>query len=536
MSPISVVLNRLSFSYPLADSPVLKDVSLSIQSGDLVLVAGKSGAGKSTLLRTLNGLVPHFTGGRLSGSLRVDGLDPITTGPHGMSTRVGFVQQEPESQFVVDTVEDELAFGLENHGVPDHLIARRIQHILSDLDLGHLRLRPIHSLSGGEQQRVAIAAAIALQPPILVLDEPTSQLDPQSAEDTLSAVRHLNQDLGLTTILSEHRLERVLPYTDQLVFLPERAKAPLSGPVQQVLPKMPFAPPLVRLARELGWTPLPLTVGDALPRIAAMSLHAGNPHGGHRAIGPVCVAVQDVSFAYGAVPALSSVNLEIREGEVVTLMGRNGTGKTTLLKLLVGLLRPQPGRVTVGGLDTQRHDVVEIIQRVGFVPQDPGSLLFSDTVRQELEFTCAAHHMSAAAVDASLAALGLQDLADRYPRELSVGERQRVAVAAIMVAEPRILLLDEPTRGMDWPEKEALATFLRRLAAEGRAVVIATHDVELAARCADRAVVLEGGRVLADGPVGIVMQQVPLFASQMLRLFGNPHMVTVDDVLEALRS
>jgi energy-coupling factor transport system ATP-binding protein len=510
-------------------------MSLSIDSGESVLITGRSGTGKSTLLRTLNGLVPHFTGGRLSGSVRVDGLDPFALGPHGMSTRVGFVQQEPESQFVVDTVEDELAFGLENHGVADHLIAARILQILRDLDMGHLRLRPIHSLSGGEKQRVAIAAAIALQPPILVLDEPTSQLDPQSAEDTLSAVRHLNQDLGLTTILSEHRLERVLPYTDRLVFLAERGKAPLSGPVQQVLPEMPYAPPLVRLARELGWTPLPLTVEDALECAAATNLEPEPTFAGQGVAGPVCATVQDVGFSYGAIPALSGVNLEMHEGEVVALMGRNGAGKTTLLKLLVGLLRPRQGRVTIGGLDTQRHDVVEIIRRVGYVPQDPGSLLFSDTVRQELEFTCSAHHISASVVDGCLEALGLLGLADRYPRELSVGERQRVAVAAIMVAEPRILLLDEPTRGMDWPEKEALASFLRRLTAEGRTVVIATHDVELVASCADRAIVLEVGRVIADGAVGKVMRQVPLFASQMVRLFGNPRMVTVDDVLKARR-
>ncbi len=533
MAEAPIHSRNLRFRYPLQDSWVLDALSFHIVAGESVLVAGRSGSGKSTLLRTLNGLVPHFTGGRLSGELWVAGCSPVANGPRGMSNHVGFVQQDADAQFVVDTVEDELAFGMENQALSAQLMADRIEDILSKLGLLHLRHRHIHSLSGGEKQRVAIAAAVAVRPPILVLDEPTSQLDPQSAEDVLEAVRHLNQSLGMTTIVSEHRLERVLPYAGRLFFLPGPGAPALAGTPQEILAQMPFAPPLARLGRELGWDPVPLTVEQARPLAAGLNLRPRSRPGPGTS-GSVCARVDKVHYAYGDVPALGGVSLCLREGQVMALMGRNGSGKSTLLRLLVGLLSPRQGRITINGLDTQQSELSQIIAEVGYVPQDPASLLFADTVRQELAFTCQAHHLPPAAVERYLDILGLAALAERYPRELSVGERQRVAVAAILVAEPRIVLLDEPTRGMDWLEKESLARQLRGLAAQGRSVVIATHDVELVAECADRMVILEKGEVAADGSVREVMRQAPMFASQVYRLFGNTRMITVRDVLQAV--
>jgi len=545
MTPALIELQRVTFRYPNREVEALLDLNLSIADGEFVLVVGPSGSGKSTLLRTLNGLVPHFSGGRIGGRVRVARHDPIAEGPHAMSSVVGFVQQDPEAQFVVDTVEDELAFVMENQGLPQTLMRKRVEEVLDQLAIAPLRQRRISSLSAGQKQRVAIGSVLTLQPRVLVLDEPTSQLDPQSAEEVLTSLRQLNQDLGLTIVLSEHRLERVVQYADRMVYLPAPGEAPWIGTPEEVLRRMPFAPPVVKLAQALDWRPMPLTVKDARRFAAQLELHP-NPSaipdceaspersaGGRDA--PVCVAVQDVWYDYGGTQALVGLKLESRRGELVALMGRNGSGKTTLLKHLVGLLQPKRGHVVIDGLDTRETTVEALIQHVGYVPQDPSALLFADTVRQELQFTCRAHGLPAPDTERWLADLGLGGLGERYPRELSVGQRQRVALAAILVAEPTLLLLDEPTRGLDPDEKQLLADLLRAQTRQGRTVIMATHDVELAAECAQRVVILGEGQVVVDGPAREVMSQSLVFASQVNKLFRDPRLLTVQDVLEARR-
>ena len=265
-----IAIERLSYRYPGASRPVLCDVNLHIAAGEIVLVAGASGAGKSTLLRCLNGLVPHFYGGAIGGAIRVDGRDPLRAQPRGMSAVVGFVFQDPETQFVVDTVESELVVAMENHNLPPATMRVRLERVLAQLDIAHLRDRRISTLSGGEKQRVAIASVLTLEPRVLVLDEPTSQLDPGAAEDVLRILQELRRALGLTVVLSEHRLERVAPYVDRVIYLPGAGEPPRDGAPRDVLPETPFAPPIVALGRALGWTPLPLTVAEATPYAGAL--------------------------------------------------------------------------------------------------------------------------------------------------------------------------------------------------------------------------------------------------------------------------
>jgi energy-coupling factor transport system ATP-binding protein len=561
-----ITFDHVTYRYPQAQGggrtpplaqPILHDLSLQIDEGELILVIGPSGAGKSTFLRCLNGLVPHFYGGELRGRVRVAGNDPVALSPQGMSGIVGMVFQDPETQFVTDRVEDELAFGMENQALPPALMRKRVEEALDQLTIAHLRDRHVSTLSGGEKQRVVIAAVLTLHPEVLVLDEPTSQLDPQSAEEVLVAIRRLNEDLGLTVILAEHRLERVVQFVDRVLYVPGEGQPALLGTPQEVMAAIRLTPPLVTLGKALDWRPLPLTIKHArrfLPRsaqrtaaaersAAAESASISAPHVQIPPDASPIIAVDNVSYSYhDGQQALRNVTLSLNAAEVVAIVGRNGSGKSTLLQHLAGLLKPTRGTVIIRHsiaspqprqtLDTRTADLNAIVRIVGFVPQNPGALLFKDSVLEELAFTRQGHGLPVdrAADLALLAELGLTSKAESYPRDLSTGERQRVALAAILVANPAVLLLDEPTRGLDYEQKEALTALVLRLRNQGRSVMLVTHDVELVARCADRVILMAGGEVVLSGPTRQVMTGSLVFASQINKLYRDPRYLTVEDV------
>lgn len=349
-----ITFEHVSVTYPKAVRPALSDVNLELPGGAFALVVGPSGAGKSTLLRCINGLVPHFSGGVVEGQITVDGLDPIVATPQVMSRHVGFVFQDPEAQFVVDLVEAEVAFALENAALPRQEMHVRVEQVLDLLDLTALRHRRLETLSGGERQRVAIAAALALRPRIMVLDEPTSQLDPRSADDVLQSLVRLNADLGLTIVLVEHRLERVLQYADTLVHVPADGEDVSMGTPRQMLSSLSLAPPLVTLGKALGWSPLPLTIEEGLafslqmlderpiPIEETSPPRSGQPY----------LRAEHVHVSYDEKPAVRDASVGVWPGEVVALMGENGAGKTSLLKCLVGLIRPERGQILVRGQDS----------------------------------------------------------------------------------------------------------------------------------------------------------------------------------------
>ena len=512
----------VTFAYPDGDD-VLHDVSLDVAAGDVVLVAGPSGSGKSTLLRAVNGLVPHSSGGRFRGDVVTFGRSVRNHRPRDLAGVVGFVHQDPEAQFVVDRVESDLAFVLENLGTEPAAMRRRVEEVLDALGIAHLRDRSPATLSGGEKQRCAIAGALAAGPTALVLDEPTSQLDPQGAEDVLAAVARLNHDLGTTVVLAEHRLERAAALADRAVLV-DGGRIAAAGGVAQVLAAYPGAPPVLRLGRLLGWDPLPLTVREArrhpappLPPAFSAELCRSQRHNFDEKGG--LVEGRGLSVVLGGRTVLAGVDVAVGPGEVVALLGRNGAGKTTLLRALAGLLEPAGGEVRRAG-------------PVAYVPQDPGALLFAPTVRDEVEHTLQLlGRRDTGEVEAWLAALGLESLAHRHPRSLSSGERQRVAIGAVAVGGAAVLLLDEPTRGMDAPSRAALEHAIAAHAETGGAVVLATHDVELAARTATRVVVLGDGDVVADGDTHDVLSG-SLFAPQVLRVM--PPFLTVEEVAASL--
>ncbi|MFF0071818.1 ABC transporter ATP-binding protein [Streptomyces sp. NPDC005494] len=585
---------QVSVRYEGLARPTLSGVDLTVPEGELVLVVGPSGVGKSTLLGAVSGLVPHFTGGVLTGRVTVGGRDTRTHKPREFADLVGTVGQDPLAHFVTDTVEDELAYGMESLGLAPDVMRRRVEETLDLLGLAELRDRPIATLSGGQRQRVAIGSVLTPHPRVLVLDEPTSALDPAAAEDVLAVLQRLVHDLGTTVLMAEHRLERVVQYADQVLLLPAPGAPPVLGAPADVMALSPVRPPVVALGRLMGWDPLPLSVRDARRRAAGLRERLadveppapgqpphGTPAGGpgaplpgpggreaplpappaarpgflDRLLGrgrpertapagpptpldpdaPVA-SVQGLGVRHGRIEALRGVTLSVAPGETVALMGRNGAGKSTLLTTLVGMTEPSTGSVLVGGLRPSRTPPRDMVRRVGLVPQEPRDLLYADTVAAE----CAAADSDAGAPGGSCRALvsellpGVPD--DAHPRDLSEGQRLALALALVLTARPPLLLLDEPTRGLDYAAKARLVGVLRRLAGEGRAIVLATHDVELAAELAHRVVILADGEVVADGPTRQVVVSSPAFAPQTAKILAPGQWLTVAQVRTALET
>ncbi|MEX2981779.1 ABC transporter ATP-binding protein [Streptomyces sp. C36] len=531
---------QVSVSYDGAAHPALAGVDLTVPEGELCLLVGPSGVGKSTLLGTVSGLVPHFTGGTLRGRVTVDGRDTRTHRPRELADVVGTVGQDPLAHFVTDTVEDELAYGMESLGIPPATMRRRVEETLDLLGLAGLRDRPITTLSGGQRQRVAIGSVLTAHPKVLVLDEPTSALDPAAAEEVLAVLQRLVHDLGTTVLLAEHRLERVVQYADQVILLPGPGAAPVAGAPAEVMAASPVHPPVVALGRLAGWSPLPLSVRDARRRAAPLrerlapavpATRQDVPPGD----GEPAASVSGLGVRHGHTVALHDVELSVRAGETVALMGRNGAGKSTLLRTLVGMHEPARGTVRVGGVAPHRTRPRDLLRHVGLVPQDPRDLLYADTVAAE----CAAADRDAGAAPGTCRALVstlLPDVPDTtHPRDLSEGQRLALALAVVLTARPPLILLDEPTRGLDYAAKARLVEVLRDLAGQGHAIVLATHDVELAAELAHRVVIIAEGEIVADGPAEDVVVSSPAFAPQVAKILAPQPWLTVTQVRDALR-
>lgn len=528
---------EVSVSYDPDAPPVLRDVDLTVEESELVLVAGRTGSGKSTLLRTLNGLVPRFSGGVLRGDVLVGGRSVRDTSPRELADLVGFVGQDPVQSFVTEVVEDELAYGMEQLGVAPGTMRRRVEETLDLLGIADLRHRSLRTLSGGQQQRVAIGAVLTMHPRALVLDEPTSALDPTAAEEVLGTLARLVDDLGLTVVLAEHRMERVVPFADRLILVEDgRVRA---GDPAEMLETSAVAPPVVELGRLAGWRPLPLSVREARRRSRSLSerLAAGpapvrRTAGGASTTGaaePVLRAT-DVVVTYGRTVAVRGVSLDAHAGHVTALMGRNGSGKSSLLWALQGTGKRQSGRVQVGGAGGSDPAAVAVPARlVGLVPQSATDLLYLETVTAE----CAAADRQAGAEPGSCRAL-LDELVpdvpdERHPRDLSEGQRLCLVLAIVLVAKPPVIVLDEPTRGLDYAAKAHLAGIVRRLASEGHAVLTASHDVEFVAQVADDVVVLAAGETVSSGPTAEVLAESPAFAPQTAKILGEGWL-TVDQV------
>lgn len=577
----AIVLEGVSLTLPNAGEPTLSGVDLVIPEGELALVVGRTGSGKSTLLGAICGRVPHFTGGTLTGHVRIHGRDTRQHRPRDLADLVGVVGQDPLAGFVTDTVDEELAYGMEQLGLPPATMRKRVEETLDVLGIADLRGAALRELSGGQQQRVAIGSVLTAHPRVILLDEPTSALDPTGAEEVLATITRLVHDLGVTVVVAEHRIERVLHYADLVVHVGD-ARVEVGSPAE-VMETSDVAPPVVELGRLAGWSPLPLSVRDArraarspglpgdltsasrgwfqnhmthpsvLPRSSASraSVWAGGSGvgagagasvgaaaGSSAALNPAVSGRQVVVTYPGGVLAVAGVDLDLYAGQVTALMGRNGSGKSSLLWALQGTGTRTSGEITATDSTGARVDPAglrpgERRRIVGMVPQTASDLLYLETAAAE----CAQADRESGAAPGTAASLVLDLVPDldlgAHPRDLSEGQKLALVLAVQLTARPPVLLLDEPTRGLDYDAKAALSKVLRHLASQGRAVAVSTHDVEFVAECADRVLVLAGGEVVADGPTADIVVASPAYAPQVSKILGGPWL-TVDDVRAVL--
>ncbi|MFL5897446.1 MAG: ABC transporter ATP-binding protein [Solirubrobacterales bacterium] len=533
----------LSYAYPRAAARALEDVSLEVAPGEFVLLAGRSASGKSTLLKAACGLVPHFHGGEIEGEVRVAGLDALAAGPGDLAAAVGYVAQDPETQVVSTTVAAEIELPLEMRGDAPADRARSVEEVALALAIPHLLHRAVDTLSGGELQRVALAAALVTRPRLILLDEPTSQLDPVAGDELVWLLRRLNEEWGVAVLLAEHRLERCLAAADRVVAMEAGAVGFDGGPARflnwAVERDIALTTPAARLFSLCGLTPLPIGVRAARQTLRGTGIeHPPRPAGrtapGPRPSGPV-LETKDlwVGLDAGEEPrdVLRGIDLELVPGERVALMGRNGAGKSTLLRTAAGLHEPVAGKIAVDS--------------IALLTQNPSDYLVRERVGDELPGDEGR---------AALRVVGLEHAVDADPRDLSGGERQRLALALTLAGRmeggqlPGVVALDEPTRGMDRARKDDLVALIERLAGSGAfvtheeanstrgaAVVVATHDVEFASEFAERVVLLGDGVVIADGPMAEILSGGWYFATEVARVLDLPGVVTPEQGAGVLR-
>ncbi|MDR2896908.1 MAG: ATP-binding cassette domain-containing protein [Propionibacteriaceae bacterium] len=545
-------IQHLTVRYKQTDAPVLADVNAVINEGQLLLVTGRTGSGKSTLLGALNGHVPRFTGGIINGRVLVDGRDTADYHPNELADVIGVVAQDPARAFVADTVEAELAFGLEQLGLAPAVMRTRVEETMDILGLADLRDRALTSLSGGQQQRVAIGAVLATGVRALVLDEPTSALDPVSSEDVLAALMRLVHDLGLLVIIAEHRLERVIAYADQLMLV-ESGRVRVGDPAQ-MLAESALVPPLVELGRVADFPQVPLSVRQAramagglrhrlaiigqpastFPRQPVVSKMPIGSSATATTSGPANLHLANVSLGYGEQLVVDNCSWQAQAGQVTVLMGRNGSGKSTLLLALAGVMAPRRGEIRLGEQDLTALSGRARRRALRLVPQQAGDLLYLDSVAAECAVADRDADRPAGRCAAILESLVPGIPAGRHPRDLSEGQRLALVLAIQLTPEPAAIWLDEPTRGLDYPAKAALAAQLAALAAAGRQVGVVTHDVEFAAAVADQIILLSAGEVIAQDSAQAVLGSSALFASQVAKVLYPAGWLTPFQVGQAL--
>jgi len=543
-----VEIKDLYYSYPNAKAQTLKGIDLTIDKGEFILLTGPSGCGKTTFCRCLNGLIPHFYSGELEGEVTVAGLSTTENSTPKLAQNVGLIFQNPDNQIFALTVQKDIAFGLENLGIPREQMLEHIDWALDNTGIEDLRERGTHELSGGQKQRLAIASILAMRPDILVLDEPTSFLDPLGAIRIFNVLETLNREHGMTVILIEHRVDLASQYADRVILFAD-GRILRTGTPEEVFKLEETRltgvgiPKILELSRRLNqrglsFKPLPLSPDSFIEQLERNIPRMGirrheravnqdlEGFTGEHSQSPI-IQVENVSYAYpSGVQALREISLTIHKGEFVAIMGENGAGKTTLVKHFNGLLRPQEGSITVDGVDVSQVSVASLARKVGLVFQNPDDQLFSENVESEISFALNNFGFEKEVVEKrvgwALNLLGIERYRKSSPFILSGGERKRVALASVLAWDPDIVVLDEPTIGQDYAQKERLRHFLMQLRIQGKTTIIVTHDVEFVAECKPRIVLMADGGIIADGTTKEIMTD----ADAMERACVSPPEIT----------
>ena len=531
-----ITFSNVSLIYPQSTKTIIEDLSFQIEEGEMVLVMGETGSGKSSLLRLINGLVPHHTGGILAGDISVDGISTRSVKPGSLAHLVGIVGQNPINGFVTDIVEEELAFSMEALNFAPDVMRKRVEEVLDLLSLSALRNRSIATLSGGEQQRLAIGAALVMHPKVLVLDEPTSALDPIAAEEVLSVLHRLVHDLSVTVIIAEHRLERVIQFVDRIIYIEGNGDTSI-GTADEILTRSDLVPPIVKLARALNLSEIGTSVREVRRQTEDVrSVEYSRPLSVPKN-SSLAIEISHVSHSYSGKTALNDVSATINHGEIVAIMGRNGAGKSTLLHSIVGLHSPQSGVIQVNGTDPTTLKGSVRRKSIGYVPQEPSDLLFASSVSEECALADRSNELIPGSTASLLNRLVPDISANAHPNDLSEGQRLALVLSIVLSGNPEVLVLDEPTRGLDYRAKTLFAIALKEYATQfNRPVLLATHDVELVAELADRVLFLAEGEIVADGTTLEVLLSSPAFAPQVAKVMSPKPWLTVSDVVQAIEA
>jgi len=532
-----ITVHDIHYTYPTGDRPVLRGIDLALRRGEFVGLVGATSAGKTTFCQTLNGLIPHYTQGKMQGTVVVNGRDTGNLTVADLSASVGLVFQDADAQLVMSTVEEECLLGPLSQGLSRREARQRAHAILERLEVSHLIDRSPQALSGGQKQRVAIAAVMVTEPEVLVLDEATSELDALMVHKIFSLCARLNQELGTTILLVSHEIELLARHAQRLVVMNE-GRIVLDAPTREALKQhQVFRDVGVRLPQVtqyalalepyLNWPTLPITEEEALPTVrrAVAGVEPVNgpviPPPGAIDLAQTAeplIQVDKVRFAYREpVTVLQNVNLNFQRGEFTAIIGNNGSGKSTLMKMILGLLKPSAGRVVIDGVDTRQARVSELALKIGFIFQDPNDQLFSNSVGEEIAFGLKNLELPEEEIEKrvtdTLAQFDLTEVQDTFPRFLARGDKQKLCIASIVAMRPQVLLLDEPTTGQDHRDSFQIMELAQTLNEQGITILLVTHDLSNVARYARRVIVVNDGVIIADGPTQEIMTDRELLAS-----------------------
>ncbi|SEF50579.1 energy-coupling factor transport system ATP-binding protein [Caloramator fervidus] len=535
-----IKISNLTYYYPYSKKPAIENINLTINEGEFVLILGPSGCGKSTLLRVINGLIPNFYGGKIKGEVLIFNQNIKNISKKDLLRRVGFIFQDPEKQSVYNKIEREIAFGMENLGFELEDMRRNVAEVCALFNLSSIKYKSLDNVSGGEKQKVEIASVMAMDPDIILFDEPTSQLDPISSEEVINSIIKLNKELGKTVVLVEQRVDRCFDVFDKIIVM-DKGKIAYhirKDELYEYLDKIDFLPKVSIVFKKAGYDFIPLNVKDGRKFIANKECKF-NEQKNIKKFNKKILEVENLNFEYKVGDyTLKDISFSLHQGEVLAVMGQNGAGKTTLFKIIAGIIKNFKGKVLINGKNIKDFNDKERVRKIGYLSQNPNLYFGRDTVFDEVAYSLKnIGQYNEDVVKETLRKFDLYDLMDKNPRDLSGGQKQRLAIACTVVSDPDILILDEPTRGVDIYHKEEVGNFIKEYANKGKSVIVITHDSDFVGDYCDTVILMFQGEIIALGSVEHVLVNSLYYSPQVTKLFKNIYkVVNTKEAIEILKS